>query len=155
LSKIKGWRQALWKWDLQLKIKLFIRLAAENKILTWENLQNRGWEGPNRCHLCFQDNENINHLFIHCSFTKSVWERLATIHSFKNCWNGNTLTHCFKSWVEEKFLPTLIVAHICWFIWLERNSTIFEEIKPSIHSVIYKTLGIQKRQLTTQKSAPL
>jgi hypothetical protein len=128
---------------------------VENKILTCENLQTRGLEGPNCCHLCFQDNENINHLFIHCSFTKSVWERFAMIHSFKNCWNGNTLNDCFKNSVEEKFVPTLIVAHICWFIWLERNSTIFEEINPSIHSVIYKTLGFHKRQLTTQNSSPL
>jgi hypothetical protein len=38
LKKVLGWRQALWKWDLQLKIKCFIWLAAENKILTRENL---------------------------------------------------------------------------------------------------------------------
>jgi hypothetical protein len=86
--EIRGWRQAVWKWDIQLKIKLFIWLAAENKILTWDNLQQRGWEGPSRCHLCKQDTENINHLFIHCSFTKSVWERLVTGQRFKNCWKG-------------------------------------------------------------------
>jgi hypothetical protein len=39
LKKVLGWRQALWKWDLQLKIKCFIWLAVENKILTWENLK--------------------------------------------------------------------------------------------------------------------
>jgi len=131
----------------------FIRMAVENKILTWDNLKTRGWEGPSRCHLCNQDTKNINHLFIHCSFTKSVWERLVAGQSFKNCWEGNTLSDCFKNWVEEKSVPSLIVAHICCFIWLERNSTIFEETKPFIHSMIYKTLGFQKRHLATQKSA--
>jgi hypothetical protein len=97
LSRIGGWRQVVWKWDIQLKIKLFIWLAAENKILTWDNLQQRGWEGPSRCQLCKQDTENINHLFIHCSFTKSVWERLVTGQKFKNCWEGNTLSNCFKN----------------------------------------------------------
>ena len=52
LKKVLGWRQALWKWDLQLKIKCFIWLAAENKILTRENQIIRGWEGLSRCYLC-------------------------------------------------------------------------------------------------------
>jgi hypothetical protein len=29
--RIDGWRQKLWKWEIQLKIKLFIWLAAEEK----------------------------------------------------------------------------------------------------------------------------
>jgi len=155
LTKVIGWRQALWKWDLQLKIKCIISLVAENKILTLENLKIKGWEGPSRCHLCLQDIENTNHLFIHCSFAKSMWERLEMIQSFKNCWNRNTLNECFKNWVEVKFVLTVIVAHIYWFIWLERNSTIFKENKPSIHSMIYKILGLHKRQLKSKKSAPL
>jgi hypothetical protein len=66
LSRIRGWRQLVWKWDIQLKIKKFIWLAAERKFITWDTLQLRGWEGPSRCYLC------INHLFIHCTFTKSI-----------------------------------------------------------------------------------
>jgi hypothetical protein len=151
LARIGGWRQVVWKWDIQLKIKLFIWLAPENKILTWNNLQQRGWEGPSRCHLCKQDSENITHLFIHLSFTKSVWERLVFGQKYKKCWEGNTLSDCFKNWVEDKSVPSMIVAHICWYIWLERNTTIFEETTPSIHSVIYKALGSQKRHLATQK----
>jgi hypothetical protein len=48
----------------------------------------------------------------------------------------------------------MIVAYICWFIWLERNKAIFEETTPSIHSVIYKTLGFQKRFLASHKCGP-
>jgi hypothetical protein len=54
-----GWRYNIWKWDLQLKIKLFIWLAAENKILTWDILQQKGWEGPSRCQLCKHNTEDI------------------------------------------------------------------------------------------------
>ena len=66
LSRIRGWRQLVWKWDIQLKIKKFIWLAAERKFLTWDTLQLRGWEGPSHCYLF------INHLFIHYTFTKSI-----------------------------------------------------------------------------------
>jgi hypothetical protein len=40
---LTGWRNRLWKWHIQQKIKLFLWLAVENKILTWINLQLRGW----------------------------------------------------------------------------------------------------------------
>jgi hypothetical protein len=144
LKKLLGWGQALWKWDLQLKIKCFIWLVAENKILTWENLIIRGWEGPSLYYLCLQEVESTNHLFIHCAFSKTVWERLATILKYKNCWKGNNLNECLNCWVDDKSIPTLVAAHICWFIWLERNATIFEEKKPSIHAMISKTLGFHK-----------
>jgi hypothetical protein len=42
---IGGWRKNLWTWDFALKIKLFIWLSVENKILTWDNLQCKGWKG--------------------------------------------------------------------------------------------------------------
>ena len=39
----KRWKFKLWKWEIQLKKKLFIWLASENKILTWKVLQGKGW----------------------------------------------------------------------------------------------------------------
>jgi hypothetical protein len=72
-STITGWRNQLWKWNIQQKIKLFLWLAVKNKILTWNNLQLRGWKGPGRCHLCKRDSEDNAHLFIHCPFTKLIW----------------------------------------------------------------------------------
>jgi len=147
LKKVLGWRQSLWKWDLQLRIKCLILLAAEKKILTWENLIIRGWEGPSCCYLRLQEVESTNHLFIHCAFAKTVWEILAMIMKYKNCWKGNNLIECLNCWVDDKSVPTLVASHTCWFIWLERNTTIFEEKYPSIHRMISKTLGFHKSGL--------
>jgi hypothetical protein len=147
LKKVLGWRQAILKWNLQLKIKCFIWLAAKNKILTWENMNARGWEGSSRCYLYMQEIENTNHLFIHCAFTKSVWDRLALLLNFKMCWKGNNLNDCMNSWVSDKSVPTLVAVHTCWFIWIERNLSIFEEKIPSLHSVIPKILGLHNNGL--------
>jgi hypothetical protein len=57
---IGGWRKKLWSWDCPQKIKLFVWLAVENKILTWKNLQKRGWVGPGICHLCKSKRETVN-----------------------------------------------------------------------------------------------
>jgi len=32
----RGWRVNIWKWKLQLKIKIFLWLATDNRIVTWE-----------------------------------------------------------------------------------------------------------------------
>jgi hypothetical protein len=63
---IVGWRRKCWNWDLALKIKLFIWLSVENKILTWDNLQCKGWEGPSICHLCSKEPETVKHLLVNC-----------------------------------------------------------------------------------------
>jgi ribonuclease HI len=141
LQKSLGWRRTMWKWDLALKIKLFIWLAVENKILTWDNLQGRGWEGPNICYLCFKEPESVNHLLNTCPFTQKVWQRILSGLNLRTTWGGSTIIDCFDCWIkkEPKFhnLPCII----CWNIWLEHNRTIFENVCPSIHSIVYKTLG--------------
>jgi len=65
------------------------------------------------------------------------------------------LFDCFKNWFEDKTIPTPIAAHICWFIWLERNQAIFEETTPSLQEVIYKTLALQNRVFAPLKDRPL
>jgi hypothetical protein len=73
---IGGWRKSLWYWDCSLKLNLFTWLVAENKILTWENLQHRGFNGPSYCILCKKSKETMHHLFVECSFSHAVWERV-------------------------------------------------------------------------------
>jgi hypothetical protein len=109
-----------------LKDKTFIWLAVANKILTWDNLQLKGWEGPSCCHLCKKESETVNHLLIHCIFTKKVWNRIRTGLKLKKEWEGNTLTECYKKWLEKKIVPTTLPAIICWNVWLERNKVLFE-----------------------------
>jgi len=55
LKKVELWQQSIWRWKIQLKIKLFIWLAAEGRILTWDSLQSRGWEGPGLWYLLKQE----------------------------------------------------------------------------------------------------
>jgi hypothetical protein len=76
LPNLHGWKLKLWKWNLQLKIILFFRLAADQNILTWDNLLKKGWVGPGFCYLCRAAAEDNAHLFIHCHFTKAIWNFL-------------------------------------------------------------------------------
>jgi hypothetical protein len=115
-------------------------LAVKGKILTWDVLQSRGREGPGMCYLCKSDLESIDHIFIHCAFTKAVWEKIITRGGYKHTWSGRSLEICIQEWFENKSVPTVLAAHLCWNIWLERNLAIFEGSMPKIQKVYYKTL---------------
>ena len=71
----------LWIWNIPLKIKCFSCLCVGNFISTWDNLCLREWIGPNRCCLCMDDDETVNHLFVSYSLIREVRNVVANIHS--------------------------------------------------------------------------
>jgi hypothetical protein len=107
------WLHRLWKWPIPLKIKLFIWLSAKGKVLTWEMLRKRGWEGPGICNFCNCSTEDIHHILIHCNFTSIVWQRLITHYSLNLKWNDATVSDCFMLCSMEKFAPVSLAAHAC------------------------------------------
>jgi hypothetical protein len=128
--------------------------VIEDKILTWKNLQKRGWLGPGIYHLCKGKRESGKHLFVYCPFTISVWERIKMALKFSIGWIGPTMKECFENWaLQNHNFPTL-PAFICWFIWLERNLAIFESRTPSIQKIAYLSLGAVGSHRTKEKVYP-
>ena len=68
---------ALWKmvWNLPSipKFNFFNWTIMHQKILTGENLVERGFFGPFRCCFCHQVVEFIAHIFVDCVFAQKVW----------------------------------------------------------------------------------
>jgi hypothetical protein len=141
---IGGWRKAMWSWVCPLKIKLFTWLIVENKILTWEILQRRGFIGPSYCHLCKKSKETTYHLFVECSFTLAVWNKIKSSINILGRWTGNTLSKCFKLWKEQNLSYPCLSVVICWFIWKERNLAIFEDGTPSLQKVAFQSLSAMR-----------
>jgi hypothetical protein len=123
---ISGWRNNLWSWNIAHKIKLFTWILIENKLNTWDNIQRKGWVGPNIFQLCFSDAKTMMHMFIKCSFTRQVWDRITLDQNLNIVWDGTTLPACHDYWSTRehnlKHLPSLG----CWFICLDRNKKVFE-----------------------------
>jgi hypothetical protein len=112
-QSIGGWRRHLWFWNIAQKIRLFTWLAIENKILTWDILQQKGWEGPSICQLCSSgDSDTVLHLFVKCSFTRQVWDRIKSEQKLNSDWEGNSLTVCYENWAKKERnylnLPSLL-----------------------------------------------
>jgi hypothetical protein len=134
----RGMEKRLVEVGFSTKIKLFIWLSSENKILTWDSLQKKGWQGPNRCPLCFKDVETVYHIFVSCRFCREVWLRINKELKYLVVWEGNTLNDCLENWVKREVVYKMLPAIICWYVWLERNNVIFEGRIPSSFFVVCK-----------------
>ncbi|RVW50950.1 hypothetical protein CK203_071256 [Vitis vinifera] len=56
------------------KVGFFAWEASWRKVLTLDQLKRRGWNLANRCFLCCAEEEMINHILIHCSKARVLWE---------------------------------------------------------------------------------
>ncbi|RVW54461.1 putative ribonuclease H protein [Vitis vinifera] len=59
------WR-IIWSPCVPTKVGFFAWEASWEKVLTQDQLKRRGWILANRCLLCCDDEETINHILIHC-----------------------------------------------------------------------------------------
>lgn len=66
----------IWELKIPSKIQAFLWLLSRRAILTWDNLQRRGWCEPGICSLCLLEEETIQHLFMDCIYSKGIWTQL-------------------------------------------------------------------------------
>ena len=65
-------------------------------LLTKDNLAKRNWKGSSHCSFCGND-ENIDHLFISCSFAKLIWWVVFCTYNIPPPTN---VTNLFGNWLQ-------------------------------------------------------
>ena len=126
----------VWNPVVPPKMGVFAWEAAWGKVLTLDQLKRRGMEFANRCFMCEEEEETIDHLLIHCNFAKSLWDLLLSIvgiswvfpHSVLNnllAWQGTA--------VGKKRKKIWLAAPVClfWNIWCARNRLVFQNEVPN------------------------
>ncbi len=122
----------LWRIRIPPKVKLFLWLAARNRIMTADTLSKCGWIGPSMCCLCGLASENLEHLFFLCSYSSHVWTWIlpgehsitAALLATDGCLAERWLRTKRIVKGSRKHLLDLCVAATCWEIWSERNQRI-------------------------------
>ncbi|RVX23287.1 hypothetical protein CK203_000515 [Vitis vinifera] len=64
----------IWMDKVPTKVSFFAWEASWGKILTLDKLQRRGWQLPNQCFLCGCEEEYANHILLHYTVVKTLWE---------------------------------------------------------------------------------
>ena len=99
-------------------------------ILTLDRLQKRGWQLPNRCFLCAYEEENANHIFIHCTMARVLWDLVLGLFGVQWAF-PKTVKEVLFSWrgafvgKKKKKLWNFIPLFIFWTVWKEMNKLAF------------------------------
>ena len=129
------WAKA-WVKGMTPKINIFFWILL-TKILTIDNLMKRGFNIGNRCYLCKNDVESANHLTLHFSYTKKIWERVCGLMSIGWVF-PDTMQRCFASWKPPSNnslilrLWDFILPYLCWHIWKECNDRVFRGVESNL-----------------------
>jgi len=126
-----------WKWECSLKIKLFNWLLIEDKVLSWKNLQKRGWQGPGICCLCKNHGESTKRIFWLVIFPEQFGRSLKKLLDLGIRGNGASVVDSFKNWNLQNQRLTSLSYFVCWYTWTDRNRALFEGSCPSLHRVVY------------------
>nr|XP_033510409.1 uncharacterized protein LOC104090014 isoform X2 [Nicotiana tomentosiformis] len=130
----------IWRTKVSTKVTCFTWLSLNGACVTQGNLIKRNITLVNRCYMCQQQSESVNHLFLHCSVAKEIWNFFYTIFGLKWVMPQST-KQAFESWYfwrvgkSIRKIWKMVPAAIFWCIWKERNRRCFDGISTPLYSL--------------------
>ena len=129
----------IWKSKAPTRCKFFMWIAVHQRCLTADNLQKRGWPHSDTCQLCQAAPETCTHLFVQCSFSSRVWQRIRAWANADFPIPNPAFSTTDEWWLQARkrvpknlrrdFDTVVILVH--WKLWKERNCRIFENTSHS------------------------
>lgn len=115
------WRQ-LWQLAIWPKLQLFAWRTLLDKLPT--RAHQGGWDASisHLCPICRTEDETVNHLFVRCSFAKSLWISLPT--SIQRPASSMSFTHWF--WHDTSAQNRRLGITLFWYLWKSRNMYLFQ-----------------------------
>ena len=121
----------VWNPVVPPKIGVFAWEATWGKVLTLNQLKRREMTLVNRCFMCEEDEENIDHLLIYCKSAKMLWNLFLSIVGTSWVFLHlvlHTLLAFKEAAVGKKCKRIWLAAPLClfWTLWRARNRLVFE-----------------------------
>ena len=126
-----------WRNVAPPRAQLHIWFLLHGKLNTKVRLYRFGVKGidDDRCVLCKEEPESIEHLFFGCKISSSLWYSCCERWNISMCL-PNQLKACLLSWLgtpfrdhEKRFWTTMFYV-ISWSIWDIRNKVSFQNFNP-------------------------
>ena len=105
-----------------------------------DQLKRRGMTFANRCLLCEEDEETIDHMLIHCKRAKTLWNLFLSIVGASWVFLRLVL-HTLLAWqraaVGKKRKKIWMAEPLCmlWTLWYARNRLVFENEVTSVQRI--------------------
>jgi len=136
-----NWR-LLWKLKSAPCNHLLMWNILFDKIPTGSNLMKRSFHNPFWCHLCRNEEENTNHIFLHCPTTKAHWNSIICHYPSLKLWQGHDILDAWSTWCQSqngksRNMPFLV----CWSLWIARNHSIFYHKIPHWPAILLHTIA--------------
>ena len=127
-----------------MKCQFFLWLVVHNRCWTTGRLAKRELPHPERCPLCDQADESIQHILNTCVFARQVWFLLfirfglpdgspQPDNVFFSDWWVRTCNMIIKP-MKHGFNTLVILG--AWLIWKHHNDCVFNGVTPSVHKVL-------------------
>ena len=116
------------------RCRYFLWLVALNRCWTADRLQRRGLPHPDRCVLCDQGDETIDHLLVACPKSCQLWWFALRAIGLSDILPFNEPS--FLLWLCDKRMKVAkaqrrgfdtVAALIAWTIWKEWNNRVFNQ----------------------------
>ena len=139
--------ERIWCENVPKQVSFFLWTAANDRILTIDNLVKRGRSLVNRCCLYCCDGESVDYLLLHYKFYHTLWCKAFAV--FRIQWvMPRSVSFFFFTWRNwfEKHLTTIwnmVSECLIWLVWQERNTRTFEDKERTLDhlkSLIFGTL---------------
>jgi len=152
------WLREIWNIKTSPKIKFFLWKAMKQALPTGEILKFRGINPTTVCPHCGED-ETDTHLFFHCSFASSIWDK----SPFKTSFCSSQITSLRKGLETSKLLTNLpptglgdvpLLPWILWTIWISRNKRIFEKRQITNFEAVAQAVSQAREWCASQLVSP-
>ncbi|KAI0498656.1 hypothetical protein KFK09_019546 [Dendrobium nobile] len=129
----------IWHKNIPSTISVFVWRALHRYLPTEDNLINKGFILASKCQCCFH-NENMHHVLISGLVAVRTWVHFDDLFKL-NCFNSHiSLISFLKCWLVnfKGHIRNIIPCLIMWFLWLERNNSLFNGVRMCHLNVIQK-----------------
>lgn len=121
----------VWKVRTPHRVRFFVWLALQDRLMTNANRFIRGLTDDPRCFFCGETEENVDHILRRCPVATSVWRKFPGMNDDelfgKNC----------NDWIASNIQPVddtrdpnwpMVFTHTIWWLWKWRNNRCFDRV---------------------------
>ncbi|CAN1181654.1 Putative ribonuclease H protein At1g65750, partial [Linum perenne] len=126
---------SVWRWRGPNRIRHFLWLAIQSKLLTNLERTRRHMSTSASCSHCQHPEESVSHVLRDCPFAADVWTQIGGFDARDRGW-----TAIEEHWIQQnlKSKQGTLFGIVCWLVWKARNKRIFSGNSASAQQVAYQ-----------------